>query len=92
MYYNPTASPPQIFETPTNYVLLSFLVFLPLRVRNTSHFRTRLRLSRKLRICYVLWTPQLLEFPRIPANYVFLNTSQEIIMIGNDINRHRISL
>jgi hypothetical protein len=26
------------------------------------HFRTRLRLSRKLRICYVLRTPQLLEF------------------------------
>ena len=28
------------------------------------HFRTRLRLSRKLRICYVLWTPQ------TPTNYV----------------------
>ena len=35
-----------------------------------SDFRTRLCLSRKLRICYVLlalWTPQLLE---TPTNYV----------------------
>ena len=36
--------------------------FVPNRLStDTYHFRTRLRLSRKLRICYVLWTPQLLD-------------------------------